>query len=343
MNQSGIEWCDHTWNPITGCRHDCPYCYARRMTARFSGDVRLNMMAKSDYHKEAAADGTGTVYLLDKPMANETDKILTYPFGFEPTYHRYRSNTLDRLKMGKNIFVCAMADMFGAWVPDQWIREIIDECVKRPVHNYLFLTKNPKRYAQTGVPVGMDNMWYGTSITGRGDMERLKYLPAFCNTFVSLEPLQATIETATNMMFQKVRWIIIGAETGNQKNKVIPRHEWIRDIVAEADRNNVPVFMKDSLIPIIGEENMRRELPKQLQKNRISLKMMKKLYSVCGKCGMALKKSDMITLLARIRRGEASKQFGFMCWKCFADFCMELGIDMPFKELLEEGEHKNED
>ena len=19
MNKSGIEWCDHTWNPITGC------------------------------------------------------------------------------------------------------------------------------------------------------------------------------------------------------------------------------------------------------------------------------------------------------------------------------------
>lgn len=46
MNKSKIEWCDHTWNPITGCRHNCEYCYARRMTARFAGDVRLNKMAK---------------------------------------------------------------------------------------------------------------------------------------------------------------------------------------------------------------------------------------------------------------------------------------------------------
>ena len=38
MNKSKIEWCDHTWNPITGCRHNCSYCYARRMTARFAGD-----------------------------------------------------------------------------------------------------------------------------------------------------------------------------------------------------------------------------------------------------------------------------------------------------------------
>ena len=31
MNKSGIEWCDHTWNPITGCRHYCSYCYATKM------------------------------------------------------------------------------------------------------------------------------------------------------------------------------------------------------------------------------------------------------------------------------------------------------------------------
>lgn len=35
MNKSGIEWCDHTWNPITGCRHGCSYCYADKMSLRF--------------------------------------------------------------------------------------------------------------------------------------------------------------------------------------------------------------------------------------------------------------------------------------------------------------------
>ena len=29
MNRSKIEWCDHTWNPVTGCNHNCSYCYAR--------------------------------------------------------------------------------------------------------------------------------------------------------------------------------------------------------------------------------------------------------------------------------------------------------------------------
>lgn len=46
MNRSKIEWCDHTWNPITGCRHGCKYCYANHMVKRFAGDTRLNIMAK---------------------------------------------------------------------------------------------------------------------------------------------------------------------------------------------------------------------------------------------------------------------------------------------------------
>ena len=157
MNRSKIEWCDHTWNPITGCRHNCPYCYARKNIARFSGDARLNRMAKMDYCMEQAADGSDEVYFIDKPMLNETGNPLLYPFGFEPTYHRYRLDILDKLKMGNNIFVGAMTDMFGAWVPDQWIKEVLAECVKRPIHNYLFLTKNPERYIETGVPAG-ENM-----------------------------------------------------------------------------------------------------------------------------------------------------------------------------------------
>ena len=63
MNRSKIEWCDHTWNPISGCRHNCPYCYARRMTARFAGDVRLNLMAKKDYSLVPAADGGADLYV----------------------------------------------------------------------------------------------------------------------------------------------------------------------------------------------------------------------------------------------------------------------------------------
>ena len=35
MNRTKIEWCDFTWNPITGCLHGCWYCYAKKLFTRF--------------------------------------------------------------------------------------------------------------------------------------------------------------------------------------------------------------------------------------------------------------------------------------------------------------------
>lgn len=330
MNRSKIEWCDYTWNPITGCRHNCYYCYARKMTARFAGNVRLNMMAKEDYYTQESKDGSGPVFILEKPMLNETGHVLAYPFGFEPTFHRYRLNTLDKLKMGSNIFVGAMADMFGAWVPDEWIRAAIESCIARPQHNYLFLTKNPERYLLYGVPTGLENMWYGTSITRKADMCRLDGLPTYCKVFISMEPILEDLNPKENwLLFEITDWIIIGAETGRNKGKTVPELDWIEKIVTQAYRAGVPVFMKDSLIPIVGEENMLRDIPLELQKKRLSKKMERKLYGNCASCKTNKRKSDMIAMLARAKRGEMPKQLGFLCKDCFEIICKQLALDMP--------------
>ena len=50
------------------------------MAARFAGDIRMNLMAKDDYYTVDAADGSGVIYVLDKPVLNETGSPLTYPF-----------------------------------------------------------------------------------------------------------------------------------------------------------------------------------------------------------------------------------------------------------------------
>jgi hypothetical protein len=61
---------------------------------------------------------------------------------------------------------------------------------------------------------------------------------------------------------------IIGPETGNRKGRVAPKKEWIDNLVESCDRTRGKtfVFMKDSLLPTVGEENMRRELPWELNK-----------------------------------------------------------------------------
>ena len=247
MNRSKIEWCDHTLNIITGCRHGCEYCYARKISQRFCGNVKLNKTMKDKYREDEGG------YILDEPFIGENGKQIIYPFGFEPTLHRYRINTLDKLKMGQNIFVGAVADVFGDWVPESWIREVFECCEEHKQHNYLFLTKNPERYADLDL-LSADNMFYGTSITREDEMHRFNFLPAFRNRFVSIEPILEDMQPEKhNLLFRQVDWVILGAETGLRRGKVIPDAKWIWKIVELADREHTPIFMKDSLINFVGE------------------------------------------------------------------------------------------
>lgn len=245
MQKTKIEWCDSTWNPITGCYNDCDYCYARNIVKRFG-------KANSNHIRD-----------LKEPVYDQSGKRVAYPTGFTPTFHRYKISDY-QYKKERTIFVCSMADMFGRWVPDEWIKEVFNQCENTAWHRYLFLTKNPMRYVELAdarsLPMA-DNFYYGTTVTK--PTQNFFVGPAY-RTFLSIEPILEDfgfIRRLLNSGYDKVDWIIIGAETGNRKNKVIPKCEWIEPIMEVCDKNNIPVFMKDSLVPIVGEENMRREFP----------------------------------------------------------------------------------
>lgn len=294
--KSKIEWCDSTWNPITGCLHGCEYCYARKIAQRFGG-VKIG-------------DFNGQTCALNEPYRRSKDgQINPYPFEFLPTLHRYLLNKPEEWKKPRNIFVGSMADMWGAWVPDEWKIEVMEACKKAPQHNYLFLTKDPLGYQiwptkehpdYSEVGARTDNMWLGVTYTGTEITPRehqkwdnnFWYLwrmganitPGHHHTFMSIEPLRCDIcEVEDKRDGGKIlenflrpssfgtprkffEWIIIGAETGNRKGKIKPEKEWVDKIVELCSRDNIPVFMKESLLPIMGEENMRRELPEQLRR-----------------------------------------------------------------------------
>lgn len=260
MNKTKIEWCDSTWNPVTGCRHGCEYCYARRIANRFAP---FDFADWSDFHIE-----TGLHILKNKVLTECKDgkyRTRVYPYGFEPTLHEY---SLDEYKdkKGRTIFVCSMADLFGEWVPDEWIEEVFAACEKAPQHRYLFLTKNPSRYcklADSDKLPRYNNFWYGSTIDRKG--QSIFDGGIHWNTFISIEPLLEPLEVGGIGSFGCTRWIIIGAETGNRKDKVIPEKTWIENITETADITQAAVFMKDSLIPIVGEENMRREFPWEME------------------------------------------------------------------------------
>lgn len=263
MNKTAIEWCDLTWNPVTGCLHGCPYCYARKVANRFGMDFapKLDEVNGCKYD---SPEGQDTMLELNTPFY-KGGKKQPYPMAFLPTFFRYKLGEPARRKQPATIFVCSMADLFGDWVPDAWILQVFEACKAAPWHNYLFLTKNPQRYcelAEADMLPELRNFWYGSTITKHGEFMFAGSI--HWNTFLSIEPLLEPLDVGIGS-FGGAKWIIIGAETGNRAGKVRPEREWIDNIVEAAKLTQAAVFMKDSLIPIVGEENMLRELPEGLR------------------------------------------------------------------------------
>ena len=51
-----------------------------------------------------------------------------------------------------------------------------------------------------------------------------------------------------------LRWTIVGAETGNRKEKITPKREQIQDIADMCNKNGIPLFMKESLRGLMGSD-----------------------------------------------------------------------------------------
>lgn len=314
-----IPWCDSTWSPVTGCRHGCSYCYAAQIARRFAGSIRENLTACEEYGET----GSG-LYVLDEPFHDETGAHRTYPFGFAPTLHRYRLDEPQKLN-GRTIFVGSMCDLFGDWVPDEWIELVFRSCREASQHTYLFLTKNPKRLcnlANDGKLPKEDNFWWGSTLDNK---EALRFDGGFAyNTFLSIEPLTEYMDVGLGS-FGSARWIIIGAETGNRREKVTPERSWIRNIEDAAAITRAPVFMKDSLIPIVGEENMRREFPDGLRVERSTVRT----RCTCMNCGEPGIKKKMVTINGKMGRDGAAYTIGQMCRTCAEKWCSEMGFSIP--------------
>ncbi|MBR3740585.1 MAG: DUF5131 family protein [Clostridia bacterium] len=239
-DKTKIDWADSTWNPITGCLHGCEYCYARKIAERFGG---YQMPIFVDYP------------ILREPYIINGRKN-PYPFDFTPTFHRYKLDEPKRWAKPRTIFVCSMADLFGAWVPDEWIQAVFDACDAAPQHRYLFLTKNPNRYIDLAKKGMLPRQhWYGYSATRENQLWRFHHADdcPCINLFVSIEPILEPMAPCFST-HTPADWVIIGAETGQRKGKVIPKKEWIENILVPCLYSGIPIFMKESLRPIMGED-----------------------------------------------------------------------------------------
>ena len=221
MKITKIDWCDCTVNPVVGCPNGCKYCYGRVMNSRF-----------------------GFVPCWDKPE-------------FRPEQlKQFKSKT------PKSVFIDSMSDI-GTW-KDEWLKAVIEAIRINNQHWYISLTKtDTRRLIDRIMKFQGDNreplkLFIGKSITTQEQADAIAKNTEITD-FLSVEPLLEPIDMSKVIFTTQA--VIIGAETGRRKGKVIPQKKWVKDIVEQADLLGITVFMKESLRKIMSDDFRQDALP----------------------------------------------------------------------------------
>lgn len=257
MNLTPIDWANRSWNPAVGCTKRCEYCYAPKHAKR-------------------------------QPCA--------LCRSFTPHLHMSRLDDPDlRRKKPTRIFLGSMGELFDPqlrtvittrgvteYMPgDVIVGFILDRLKEFPQHTFIILTKRPDIAKQYAFPL---NVWLGVSVENQEAAdERIPQLLE-CNAalrFVSYEPAHGPVDfenidgddhffwdvlrgvSGPNTIVDtpKLDFIIIGAETGNRKGKIVPEREWIEAAIDQARAARVPVFVKNNVVKLYPEFAGIREFP----------------------------------------------------------------------------------
>ena len=163
-----IEWCEETWNPITGCTPcspGCAHCYAKRMATRLKGRFG---------------------YPADDP--------------FRVAFHPDRLTQPLKWKKPRRIFVCSMGDLFHEDVTFEQIQDIYCYMAVAQQHTFLILTKRPRRmaefYRRCEIPKPNKHIWLGVTVCNQAEawkVGKLLEVPAAVH-FVSHGPALGEVD-----------------------------------------------------------------------------------------------------------------------------------------------------
>lgn len=183
-----------TWNPVTGCLHNCSYCFALKLAKG-----RLKRLPR-------------------------------YKDGFNPTLNHKELQRFFR--PGEFVFVSDMGDLFGEWIPNEWIYKVFNVIEKFSETDFLLLTKNPRKFLKFMVCIPLNCVCAATIETNRSTRRISKAPPprerfealrdlAFPRKAVSIEPI---MDFDMNIMLQWIKdinpeFVAIGYD--NHKNHLI--------------------------------------------------------------------------------------------------------------------------
>ena len=176
-----------------------------------------------------------------------------------PTFFEERLSKLNG-KSPHIYFITSMSD-FSGW-EDEWKYKVFEVLKKNPQHQYIILTKRPELISFN---TDLNNVWIGVTVTRTEDKNRISVMKnnIKCKHYhVTFEPL---FEDLGKLDLSNIDYVIIGRETGNRSGRIVPKKEWIMNIVKQAKAKNIPIMMKDSLKDIMGKDFIQ-EYPKEFNK-----------------------------------------------------------------------------
>jgi protein gp37 len=226
MEDSKIEWTDHTFNPWMGCQKvspGCDRCYAEAMMDHRYGKVQWGPHGE----RKRTAEATWKMPIRWNKQARETGTRL-------------------------RVFCASLADIWDNRALKEWRRDLFQLIAATPELDWLLLTKRPENIAKmlpvaiaSSKPWPWHNVWLGTTAEDQQHYEHrwpiLRAIPAPVH-FISYEPALGPLQIAADFKGAHPDWIICGGESGPGARYM--KRRWARNLRDECQQLGIAFFMK---------------------------------------------------------------------------------------------------
>lgn len=219
VQNSGIEWTDHTQNFWVGCTKvsaACDFCYAEQWAKRtghpelWDGSRRRTKTWDDAYKLDRSAKAAGK-----------------------------------RARM----FTNSLADFFDNQIDPEWRLDAWDVIRTTENLDWLILTKRPQNISKM-LPeewgAGYPNVWLGTTTENQEEYDRrrlhLLRIPAVVH-FFSVEPMMGPVIRDLANERGKRTWYICGGESGTHARRPFDL-QWAEDLRRSCAETNTPFFFK---------------------------------------------------------------------------------------------------